>query len=53
VWQQRELADSLRNVGCRVEYFEIDAPFGHDTFLIDRERVGGSVKKHLEADDLT
>lgn len=51
VWQQRELADSLRDVGCRVEYFEIDAPFGHDTFLIDRERVGGSVKKHLEAED--
>lgn len=53
VWQQRELADSLRDAGCRVEYFEIDAPFGHDTFLIDRERVGGSIKKHLEADDPT
>lgn len=53
VWQQRELADSLRDAGCRVEYFEIDAPFGHDTFLVDRERVGGSVKKHLEADDPT
>ncbi|MFT5444430.1 MAG: homoserine O-acetyltransferase [Myxococcota bacterium] len=49
VWQQRELAKSLDGVGCDVTYVELDAPFGHDTFLIDRERVGGAVKEHLEA----
>jgi len=52
VWQQRELAESLREVGCPVTYTQIEAPFGHDTFLIDREGVGGAVKAHLEADDL-
>jgi homoserine acetyltransferase len=31
-----------------VTYVELDAPYGHDTFLIDRERVGGAVKAHLE-----
>ena len=48
VWQQRELAESLTETGCSVTYLELDAPFGHDTFLIDLERVGGAVKKHLE-----
>lgn len=48
VWQQRELAKSLEETGCPTTYLELDAPFGHDTFLIDRERVGGAVKRHLE-----
>ena len=48
VWQQRELAAALRKQGAPVTYVEIDAPYGHDTFLIDRERVGGAVKAHLE-----
>lgn len=50
VWQQRELADHLRDIDCPVTYLELDAPFGHDTFLIDLERVGGAVKQHLESD---
>ncbi len=49
VWQQRDLAVRLKDAGSRVTYRELDAPFGHDTFLIDRERVGGSIKEHLEA----
>ena len=48
VWQQRELAGALRKQGAPVTYVELDAPYGHDTFLIDRERVGGAVKAHLE-----
>lgn len=50
VWQQEELAESLRDAGCALTYLELDAPYGHDTFLIDLERVGGAVKKHLEAE---
>jgi homoserine O-acetyltransferase len=50
VWQQRELAEALEKRGVRVDYQEIDAPYGHDTFLIERERVGGAVKAHLERD---
>jgi homoserine O-acetyltransferase len=47
VWQQKELAEQLAK-SARVTYVEIDAPFGHDTFLIERESVGGAVKDHLE-----
>ena len=50
VRQQRELAESLRKTGSEVTYLEIDAPYGHDTFLIERETVGNAVKAHLEAD---
>jgi len=48
VWQQRELASALEKNGAPVTYVELDAPYGHDTFLIDRERVGGAVQAHLE-----
>lgn len=50
VWQQEELAESLSAAGCPMTYLELDSPFGHDTFLIDREGVGGAVKQHLEAE---
>jgi homoserine O-acetyltransferase len=49
VRQQQELAESLRKAGAEVTYLEIDAPYGHDTFLIERETVGSAVKAHLEA----
>ncbi|TPX42193.1 homoserine O-acetyltransferase [Synchytrium endobioticum] len=49
VWQQREVADALRQGGNRhVTYYELDAEYGHDTFLIDLVGVGGAVKGHLE-----
>jgi homoserine O-acetyltransferase len=49
VRQQRELAEGLEKAGCEVRYLELDAPYGHDTFLIEREAVGGAVRQHLEA----
>jgi len=48
VWQQRELAEALHENGAAVTYVELDAPFGHDTFLIEREGVGDAVRCHLE-----
>jgi homoserine O-acetyltransferase len=48
-WQQRELARMLSRSGTVVSHVEIDAPYGHDTFLIDVERVGGAVRAHLES----
>ncbi|KAI8832355.1 Alpha/Beta hydrolase protein [Chytridium lagenaria] len=48
-WQQREIAECLREAGNKdVTYYELDAIYGHDTFLIDRTNVGGAVKGHLE-----
>jgi homoserine acetyltransferase len=49
IWQQKEIADCLRAAGnSKVTYYELDAKFGHDTFLIDTINVGGAVKGHLE-----
>ncbi|KXS14629.1 homoserine acetyltransferase [Gonapodya prolifera JEL478] len=49
VWQQREVAECLRKGGNKnVTYYELDSIFGHDTFLIELQSVGGAVKGHLE-----
>ena len=48
-WQQRELVEELKKGGCHVTHVELDAQYGHDTFLIERERVGEPIKNHLEA----
>lgn len=51
-WQQREIASALKLAGCsNVKYQELgedDSVFGHDSFLLDLEHIGGAVKKHLE-----
>lgn len=50
-WQQREIADTLRAAGnaqvTHVELGEDKSLFGHDTFLLDLENVGGSLKEFL------
>jgi homoserine O-acetyltransferase len=45
--QQRELADLVRLGGAEVTHVELDAPYGHDTFLIDIDRVGQAIRAHL------
>lgn len=51
-WQQREVAESLRAVGSQnvkhVELGEDVSMFGHDTFLLDLENVGGPVGRFLD-----
>ncbi|KAI9206951.1 homoserine O-acetyltransferase [Polychytrium aggregatum] len=50
VTQQKEIADCLRAGGNNnVTYYELDALYGHDTFLIDLPNVGAAVKGHLES----
>lgn len=50
-WQQREVADTLRAAGNRgvtyVELGEDRSLFGHDTFLLDLDGVGGRVGRFL------
>jgi homoserine acetyltransferase len=55
VWQQREIVRVLRNAGSGdsnlVTYKELGhdiSLFGHDTFLLDIENVGGPIKGFLE-----
>ena len=49
IWQQREIAQVLKESGNDyVTYYELDALYGHDTFLIDVVSVGAAVKGHLE-----
>ncbi|RUS21443.1 homoserine O-acetyltransferase [Endogone sp. FLAS-F59071] len=51
-WQQKEISQCLRRAGnTSVTYYELDALYGHDTFLIDRVGVGGAIKGHLEFTD--
>ncbi|KAK9472086.1 Alpha/Beta hydrolase protein [Dipodascopsis tothii] len=51
-WQQREIVDVLREAGNRqVEHVELGQElslFGHDTFLLSLDHVGGPVKRFLE-----
>ncbi|KAI9137646.1 Alpha/Beta hydrolase protein, partial [Paraphysoderma sedebokerense] len=49
IWQQKEISEFLKKVGnsC-VTYYELDAIYGHDTFLLDKVSVGSAVKGHLE-----
>jgi len=49
VWQQRELARLLEAQDTPVRYVELDAPYGHDSFLILRDPVGEPVRELLEA----
>lgn len=50
-WQQREVAEALRQAGNRnVAHFELSEEqslFGHDTFLLDVKNVGGTVRNFL------
>eukprot|EP00931_Biecheleriopsis_adriatica_P088084 TRINITY_DN62471_c0_g1_i1.p1 TRINITY_DN62471_c0_g1~~TRINITY_DN62471_c0_g1_i1.p1 ORF type:complete len:532 (-),score=129.24 TRINITY_DN62471_c0_g1_i1:35-1561(-) len=53
VWQQKEIADSLRQAGNkRVVYYELDSVYGHDSFLLDAVSIGPAVKGHLEQEPL-
>ena len=50
-WQQREVAEALRLAGNKtVTHYELSerqSLFGHDTFLLDVENVGGAVRDFL------
>ncbi|KAG0340300.1 hypothetical protein BG000_000237 [Podila horticola] len=49
VWQQKEVADCLREMGNKnVTYYELDSMYGHDAFLLEIVNVGSAVKGHLE-----
>ncbi|KAL8283120.1 hypothetical protein RQP46_005898 [Phenoliferia psychrophenolica] len=52
VEQQRELAECLKaNGNDKVVYYELSQPWGHDTFLLDVNNVGGALKGFLESRD--
>lgn len=50
-WQQREIATTLKRAGNKkvthIELGEEKSLFGHDTFLLDIQNVGGAVKSFL------
>ena len=50
VEQQREMADALRMAGNEwVSYYELGGVWGHDTFLLDVQNVGGAIKGFLSS----
>ena len=50
-WQQREIAETMRRGGNnKVTHLELGEDlslFGHDSFLLDLEHIGGSLRKFL------
>ncbi|EHY56904.1 Serine O-succinyltransferase [Exophiala dermatitidis] len=51
-WQQREIAETLQATGngqvTHIELGEDISLFGHDTFLLDLEHIGGPLGKFLQ-----
>ena len=48
--QQRELAECLKaNGNPNVVYYELNQPWGHDTFLLDVTNVGSAINGFLSA----
>ncbi|HWS33680.1 MAG TPA: hypothetical protein VN408_13175 [Actinoplanes sp.] len=45
----REIADALTELGKEVENHVIDAPYGHDCFLLEEARQTPIVRRFLEA----
>lgn len=52
-WQGQELVEALQQAGRSVEYRHIEAPFGHDSFLVEVDRmtdvVGGYLNRRWHA----
>lgn len=49
-WQQREVFNHLKANGERAEHVELTAEesfYGHDTFLLKVEKIGGEIKQFL------
>ena len=46
--RSREIVKALVDNQCSVSYAEIDAPHGHDAFLLDDPRYHGVVRAYLE-----
>jgi homoserine O-acetyltransferase len=47
VWQQRELARLLEPSASELRYSEVDSPYGHDAFLIERDRIGSELGEFI------
>jgi homoserine O-acetyltransferase len=46
--RSREIVNALLDNRCHVSYAEIDAPHGHDAFLLDDVRYIGVVRSYFE-----
>ncbi|HEX3052704.1 MAG TPA: homoserine O-acetyltransferase [Aggregatilineaceae bacterium] len=47
-YQSEELANGLEYLGRSVEYYHVDAPFGHDSFLVEVDRMKEIVGGYLD-----
>ena len=47
-YQQRQIAELVRDAGNSCDYVEIDSPHGHDAFLINLDQVGEPLAKFLD-----
>ncbi|NPV93555.1 MAG: homoserine O-acetyltransferase [Firmicutes bacterium] len=47
-YQQHEMVCTLRRLKKEVEYFELDSPYGHDSFLIEFKIMNQAVAEFLD-----
>jgi homoserine O-acetyltransferase len=50
VWQQREVAELIDQGPAAVNYVEVNAPTGHDTFLINMDDMGPPIAEALKGE---
>ena len=46
--QQKEIAEGLSQSGSKVEYKELQAIQGHDSFLVDIDTFGKEIRKFMK-----
>lgn len=47
VWQQHEMADTLKRAGVDTQYYALDSVEGHDAFLIDHDHFNPLIRGFL------
>ena len=51
-YQQKEITDLINKTGGRSIYREINSPWGHDSFLIDFDKIDPVIREFLQQKDL-
>ena len=46
-YQLKEIVSALRATHKHVTYYEVDSPYGHDSFLLEREKMEGIISVFL------
>lgn len=48
-YQSKEIVDALTANGVDLDYYDIDSPYGHDSFLLEYRELTGYIKKFFDS----